>query len=60
MAREQFHDIIEQKEKAILVLLPEPKESWQEEELYQELVELSRSAGLEVVDCFVQHRSFII
>lgn len=57
VAREQFHDITEQKEKAILVLLPEPKESWQEEELYQELVELSRSAGLEVVDCFVQHRS---
>ena len=57
MVREQFHNLTEQREKAILVLLPEPKENWQEEDLYQELVELSCSAGLDVVDCFVQHRS---
>lgn len=57
MAREQFHTLAEQRERAILVLLPEPKETWQEAELYQELAELSRSAGLEVVDHVVQHRS---
>ena len=37
MVREQFHNLTEQREKAILVLLPEPKENWQEEDLYQEL-----------------------
>ena len=58
MAREQqMHDMTEQKEKAVLVLLPEPRENWQEEELYQELAELSRTAGLEVVDCLIQHRN---
>lgn len=57
MAREQMHDMTEQKEKAVLVLLPEPRENWQEEELYQELAELSRTAGLDVVDCLIQHRN---
>ena len=58
MAREQqMHDMTEQKEKAVLVLLPEPRENWEEEELYQELAELSRTAGLEVVDCLIQHRN---
>ena len=58
MAREQqMHDMTEQKEKAVLVLLPEPRENWQEEELYHELAELARTAGLEVMDCLVQHRN---
>lgn len=57
MGREALYDLTEQKEKAILVLLPEPREEWQEEELYQELAELSRTAGLEVVDSLIQHRS---
>lgn len=57
MAREQLQDLTAQRERAILVMLPEPKERWQEEDLYQELAQLSHSAGLEVVDCFVQHRS---
>lgn len=57
VAREQMHDMTEQKEKAVLVLLPEPRENWQEEELYQELAELSRTAGLDVVDCLIQHRN---
>ena len=52
-----MHDMTDQKEKAVLVLLPTPRENWQEEELYQELAELSRTAGLEVVDCLVQHRN---
>ena len=39
MGREPLHDLTEQKEKAILVLLPEPREEWQEEDLYQELAE---------------------
>ena len=33
-----------------------PKEVWPEEELYQELVALSNTAGLQVVDYLVQHR----
>ena len=58
MAREQqMHDMTEQKEKAVLVLLPEPRENWQEEELYHELAELARTAGLEVKDCLIQHRN---
>ena len=57
MGREPLHDLTEQKEKAILVLLPEPREEWQEEDLYQELAELSDTAGLEVVDHLIQHRS---
>ena len=57
MAREQLQNLTAQRERAILVMLPEPKERWQEEDLYQELAQLSHSAGLEVVDCFVQHRS---
>lgn len=50
MARETLHEMTVQKEKAVLVLLPEPGENWQEEELYQELAELSCTAGLEVAD----------
>ena len=57
MGREPLHDLTEQKEKAILVLLPEPREEWQEEDVYQELAELSDTAGLEVVDHLIQHRS---
>lgn len=57
MARETLHEMTVQKEKAVLVLLPEPGENWQEEELYQELAELSRTAGLEVADCLIQHRN---
>lgn len=55
--QDNLHDLQEKKEKAILVLLPEPKEIWQESELYQELAELSRTAGLEVVDTLLQHRA---
>lgn len=57
MARETLHEMTVKKEKAVLVLLPEPGENWQEEELYQELAELSRTAGLEVADCLIQHRN---
>lgn len=57
MGRDTLHEVTEQREKAILVLLPEPREVWQEEELYQELAELSRTAGLDVVEHLVQHRS---
>lgn len=57
MRQDNLHDLQEKKEKAILVLLPEPKEIWQESELYQELAELSRTAGLEVVDTLLQHRA---
>lgn len=57
MTRELLHETAEQKEKAILVLLPEPRETWQEEEMFQELEELSNTAGLEVVDRLVQHRN---
>ena len=57
MARETMHETTEQKEKAILVLLPEPRETWQEEELFYELEELSDTAGLVVVDRLVQHRN---
>lgn len=52
--QDNLHDLQEKKEKAILVLLPEPKEIWQESELYQELAELSRTAGLEVVDTLLR------
>lgn len=57
MTREQFHDMEEKRERAILVLLPDQNETWQEEELYEELRELSDTAGLDVVDCLVQHRN---
>lgn len=57
MARETLHEMTVQKEKAVLVLLPEPGENWQEEELYQELAELSCTAGLGVADCLIQHRN---
>ena len=57
MTREQMHTMEEQKERAILVLLPEQQETWQEEELYEELKELSHTAGLDVVDYLVQHRN---
>lgn len=52
-----MHETTEQKEKAILVLLPDPRETWQEEELFYELEELSDTAGLVVVDRLVQHRN---
>lgn len=57
MTREQMHTMEEQKERAILVLLPDQQETWQEEELYEELKELSHTAGLDVVDYLVQHRN---
>lgn len=53
----QWYDLTEQKERAVLVLLPEPGERWQEEELQEELAQLCRSAGLDVADCLIQHRS---
>lgn len=52
-----MYDLTERRERAVLVLLPEPRESWQEEELYGELVQLCHSAGLDVADCLIQHRS---
>lgn len=57
MTREQMYDTEVEQERAILVLLPDQQESWQETELYQELKELSHTAGLVVVDCLVQHRN---
>jgi GTP-binding protein HflX len=39
------------------VFTPDQNESWQEEELYEELKELSNTAGLDVVDYLVQHRN---
>ena len=57
MTREQMHTMEEQKERAILVLLQDQQETWQEEELYEELKELSHTAGLDVVDYLVQHRN---
>lgn len=57
MTREQLYDTEVEQERAILVLLPDKQETWQEEELYQELKELSHTAGLTVVDCLVQHRN---
>ena len=57
MTREQMHDMQIEKERAILVLMPGQNETWQEEELYEELKELSTTAGLEVVDYLVQHRN---
>ena len=57
MTRDQMHTMEEQKERAILVLLPDQQETWQEEELYEELKELSHTAGLDVVDYLVQHRN---
>ncbi|MBO5365493.1 MAG: GTPase HflX, partial [Peptococcaceae bacterium] len=47
----------ERRERAILVFTPEQNETWQEEELYEELKELSNTAGLDVVDYLVQHRN---
>ena len=57
MTREQMHEMEEQRERAILVFTPDQNESWQEEELYEELKELSNTAGLDVVDYLVQHRN---
>jgi len=57
MTREQMHDMEECRERAILVLLPDQNETWLEEELYEELKELSNTAGLDVVDYLVQHRN---
>ena len=57
MTREQMHEMQIEKERAILVLTPEQNETWQEEELFEELKELSHTAGLEVVDYLVQHRN---
>lgn len=57
MTRDTMHVMEERKERVILVLLPDQNESWLEEELYQELKELSTTAGLEVVDYLVQHRN---
>ncbi len=57
MTREQMHEMQEERERAILVLLPDQNESWLEEELYEELRELSDTAGLDVVDYLVQHRN---
>ncbi len=57
MTREQMHEMQEERERAILVLLPDQNESWLEEELYEELRELSDTAGLVVVDYLVQHRN---
>ena len=48
MTREQMHEMEEQRERAILVFTPDQNESWQEEELYEELKELSNTAGLDV------------
>lgn len=57
MTREQMHEMEERRERAILVFTPEQNETWQEEELYEELKELSNTAGLDVVDYLVQHRN---
>ena len=57
MVWETGHDTAEQKERAVLVLLPESKDRWQEEDMLQELTELGRTAGLDVVDHVIQHRS---
>ncbi|MBO5140179.1 MAG: GTPase HflX [Peptococcaceae bacterium] len=52
-----MHEMEERRERAILVFTPEQNETWQEEELYEELKELSNTAGLDVVDYLVQHRN---
>ncbi len=57
MTREQMHEMEEKRERAILVFLPDQQETWLEEELYEELKELSTTAGLDVVDYLVQHRN---
>ena len=57
MANEMPFETAEQKEKAILVFLPEARSTWEETDLYEELKELSDTAGLEVVDYLVQHRA---
>ena len=41
MTREQMHEMEERRERAILVFTPEQNETWQEEELYEELKELA-------------------
>lgn len=53
----QLHNTEQEKEKAILVLLLDSRERWQEKDLYQELEELSCTAGLNVVDFLVQRRN---
>lgn len=57
MTRIQMHEMEEHRERAILVFTPEQNETWQESELYEELKELSNTAGLDVVDYLVQHRN---